>query len=166
MALAGVRRLAGWVRVSEAEAEAHPLFGLGGWLRVVSALMVLAVPGGVAVDWQQWMDPSLGGAALASNLLSLLVLGVQVGMAVLWFRRWPGFRLGYATFAVLGTALLALADQAIGPPPGPPSTDPVGDVVLEVAFHLTFLASMQFSRRFRVTFEHRVRPGEVPCASA
>lgn len=158
--------MSGWVRVSGAEAEAHRLYGLGGWLRVVSALMVLAVPGGVVVAWQQWMDPALGGAALASNLLSLLVLGVQVGMAVLWFRRWPGFRLAYAAFAVLGTALLALADQVIGPPPGPPSTDPVGDLVLEAAFHLVFLAAMQFSRRFRVTFEHRVRAGEVSCASA
>lgn len=156
--------MAGWVRVSEAEAEAHRLYGLGGWLRVVSALMVLAVPGGVVVAWQQWMDPALGGAALASNLLSLLVLVVQVGMAVLWFRRWPGFRPAYAALAVLGTALLALADQLIGPPPGPPSTDPVGDLVLEAAFHLTFLAAMQFSRRFRVTFEHRVKASEVAAA--
>ena len=105
--LAGVRRVAGWVRVSEAEAEAHRLYGLGGWLRVVSALMVLAVPGGVVVAWQQWMDLSLGGAALASNLLSLLVLGVQVGMAVLWFRRWPGFRPAYAVLAVIDSAGVA-----------------------------------------------------------
>ncbi len=158
--------MAGWVRVSEAEAEAHRLYGLGGWLRVVSAMMVLSVPGGVVLVWQQWMDPALGGAALASNLVSLLQLGAQVAMAVLWFRRWPGFRPAYAVFAVLGTMLLALADWAIGPPPGPASEDPVGDLVLEAAFHLAFLAYMQASRRFRVTFEHRVKAGEGECASA
>lgn len=158
--------MTGWVRVSEAEAEAHRLFGLGGWLRVVSALMVLAVPGGAVLTWQQWMDPGMGGVALASNLVSLLQFGAQVVMAMLWFRRWPGFRPGYVVFAVLGTALLALADAVIGPPPGPASTDPVGDLVLEAAFHLAFMAYMQTSRRFRVTFEHRVRAGEVACASA
>ncbi len=158
--------MAGWVRVSEAEAEAHRLFGLGGWLRVISALMVLAVPGGIALTWQQWMPLAAGGVAIASNLVALLVLGAQIGMAVLWFRRWPGFRPGYAVFAVVGTAGLALVDLAIGPPPGPASADPTGDLVLEVAFHLAFLAYMQFSRRFRVTFERRVRPAEVPCVSA
>lgn len=158
--------MARWVRVSEAEAEAHRLYGLGGWLRLVSVLMVLAIPGGAVLAWQQWMDPALGGVAIASNAVALLVLGAQVGMAVLWFRAWQGFRAGYAVFAVLGTALLALADLVIGPPPGPASTDPVGDLVLEAAFHLAFLGYMQVSRRFRVTFERRVRAGEVSCASA
>jgi hypothetical protein len=158
--------VAGWVRVSGAEAEAHRLYGLGGWLRVISALMVLSVPGGVVLTWQQWVDPALGAAAVASNLLGLLVLGAQIGMAVLWFRLWPGFRPGYAVLAVVGTAGLALADAVIGPPGGPASADPVGDLVLEVAFHLAFLAYMQTSRRFRVTFEHRVKAGEGACGSA
>ena len=158
--------MTGWVRVSEAEAEAHRLFGLGGWLRVVSALMVLSIPGGVALTWQQWLPLAAGGVAIASNLVALLVLGAQIGMAVLWFRRWPGFRPGYAVFAVVGTAGLALIDAVIGPPPGPASADPTGDLVLELAFHLAFLAYMQFSRRFRVTFERRLRAEEASCALA
>jgi hypothetical protein len=152
--------VAGWVRVSEAEAEAHPLFGLGGWLRLVSVLMVIAIPGGAVLAWQQWMPLAAGGVALASNALALAVLAAQIGMAVLWFRLWPGFRPAYAAFAVLGTLILALADHALGPPPGPATADPFGDLLLEAAFHLAFLAYMQTSRRFRVTFEHRVRAAE------
>lgn len=163
--------VAGWIRVDDEAARRHPLFGFNGWLRLPSALMVLAVIGSVLMAWQEWVGagnpilalPENRAAGLIANGTSLALLGLQLAMAVLWFRRWPRFRpfyWGYAAATSLGLPLLvvALGDAVPG---GGQDVDVVGETLLNLAFHAAFLAYLQRSRRFRVTFESRVRRAEA-----
>lgn len=167
--------MAGWVRVDAKAAQRHPLFGFGGWLRLPSALMVLGIVGAGAIAWKEWIglgnpllaDPANGVAAIVANVTVVALAGLQLAMAMLWFRRWPHFRRfywGYAAFASLALPIVALTlgDTAgIGGAAGGQEGDLVGDTLINLAFHLAFLAYLQRSRRFRVTFESSVRPAEV-----
>jgi hypothetical protein len=140
--------------MSQAEAEAHPLYGLRGWLRIPSVLFVLTLIGipvmlaqGKIPPPSTWSGWEVLGAALA--------LGLPAA-AVLWFRRWRHFRLGYLAYAVVSGAF-EVADLARE---APRAADPGGEIALfliGLTLDLALLAAMQHSQRFRVTFEHRVR---------
>jgi hypothetical protein len=160
-----------------AAAERHPLFGMGGWLRLPSAGYVIVVGavlfmllGDQPPPFTPWRAQSPAGPVLDG--LDLLMGLVLPAVAVLWFRRWRHFRIGYLCLAAV-TTLAALADLILAARMDPvrhPETGawPTPDMAEEVAFFVLFLAidalflvAMQRSRRFRVTFEHRVRAGEA-----
>lgn len=149
-------------------AQRHPLFGFGGWLRLPSALMVLGIAGAVAIAWKEWIDPGAAGtaegaAAIVSNVIMVALAGLHLVMAILWFRRWPRFRRFYWGYAALTSLVLPAVAVALGDAPGLGGTaggqegDVVGDTLINLAFHAAFLAYLQRSRRFRVTFESLVR---------
>ncbi len=159
-----------WVEVTAAEAEAHPLHGMGGWLRLFSALTVLSVVGGAALGWQEWIGPDqaamdrIGGLAIIANVLLIVVVGAQLLLAVLWFRQWPGFRRLYAAYAIFAAILMPLAAglmEEAGLPGDPGAHGLDGDLVatmlINAAFYFAMYSYFHRSRRFRVTFEQRVR---------
>jgi len=156
--------------VDAGAAQRHPLFGFGGWLRLPSALMVLGIVGAVVIVWKEWVgagDPVDGAAAIVSNGTVAALAGLQLAIAVLWFRRWPHFRRFYWVYAAftslaLPAVALTLGDgTGLGGTAGGPEGDVVGDTLINLAFHAAFLAYLERSRRFRVTFESRVRPAEA-----
>ncbi|NKC29362.1 hypothetical protein [Falsiroseomonas selenitidurans] len=155
--------MSAWQKVDRATAESHRLFGLRGWLRLPSLPLALVLPGvvlslalGLALPLAQGLPPLIG---LADGLDAALLLAVSV----LWFRRWRHFRPAYLAFS-LATSVQEGFDLVRE---APLAADPGGEVALFVIFlalDIAFLLAMQRSRRFRVTFEHRVRadlPGEV-----
>lgn len=160
--------MAGWVEVAPEVAAAHPLHGMRGWLRFFSLWIALAAMGGVALgygDIQALVETPGADAALEAGV-NLATSAVQLVVAVLWFRAWRHFRLAFLGLTVLATlvamgfdlaawreegALQALADQV--------ASDVVGTAAL-----LVLLGYMWRSRRFRVTFENRVR-GDDPLLS-
>ncbi|MDP3414914.1 hypothetical protein [Falsiroseomonas sp.] len=155
--------MARWVRVGPAVAEAHPLHGMGGWLRLPSLLMVVAVLGCPFLLVQDW-QPRDAPHALLLNLDLLVSIGLTLAAAVLWFRRWHLFRLAYAwVFLVLDSALqLAAMAFAPGLRSAADPAEAMAEFLAGLAFMLPLAIAMQHSRRFRVTFERRLRAAEVP----
>jgi hypothetical protein len=146
--------MVGWSTVSQAEAEAHPLFGLRGWLRIPSVLFVLTLIG-IPVMLVQGQIPPPSAWSAWEVLGAVVALGLPLA-AVLWFRRWRHFRLGYLAYALVSGAF-EVADLAWA---APRAADPGGEVALTLlsfAAEAAFLVAMQRSRRFRITFEHRLR---------
>ncbi len=143
-----------WQNVPPDVATAHPLYGLRGWLRIPSIGFVLLMLGAVMMLWQsEGASPATWTLWTALGLLS--VIGVPVA-ALLWFRRWRLFRLSFLGFAILSN-LYEAADVAMQ---APSAEDPGGEMALfliGLALDTAFVAAMQHSQRFRVTFEHRVR---------
>ncbi|MGK7861946.1 hypothetical protein [Falsiroseomonas sp. E2-1-a4] len=155
-----------WVRVSPAEAEAHPLHGMGGWLRLPSLLMVVAVLGCPFLLVQEWRPSGVPGALLL-NLDLLVSIGLTLAAAVLWFRRWRHFRLAYAwVFLVLDSALQLAAMALAGLRSAADPAEAMAQFLAGLAFMLPLAIAMQRSRRFRATFEHRLRAEEVTPRSA
>jgi hypothetical protein len=151
-----------WVRVGSALAEAHPLYGMGGWLRLPSLLMVVAVLGCPFLLVQEWRPPGAPDSLLL-NLDLLVSIGLTLAAAVLWFRRWRHFRLAYAWVFLVLDSVLQLATMAFAPGLRG-ATDPaeaMAQFVAGLAFMLPLAIAMQRSRRFRVTFEHRLRAEEA-----
>ena len=155
--------MARWAQVSREVAEAHPLHGLGGWLRLPSCLMVIVVFGSpflLAREWRPRGTPD----ALLLNLDLAVSLALTLATVVLWFRRWRHFRLAYLWVFVLGDSLLTLAAMAWAPGLRT-SADPaeaMADFAVGLALLLPLALAMQHSRRFRATFENRLRAEEVP----
>lgn len=151
-----------WVRVSPAVAEAHPLHGMGGWLRMPSFLMVLAVLGCPFLLVREWR-PAGAPDALLLNLDLAVSIGLTLAAAVLWFRRWRLFRPAYLwVFLVLDSALqLAGMASAPGLRGAADPAEAIAQFLAGLVFMLPLAIAMQRSRRFRATFEHRLRPEEV-----
>jgi hypothetical protein len=157
-----------WVRVSAAMAEQHPLFGLHGWLRVVSLLMTLTVIVSPLVtvvfavqvlDLPPWHRP--GGMVM----VALLALGTATAlvMAVLWFRRAPNFLRAYAELSALSIALDFAGELLLRqwPPLPAPFDQGPGNLLADVLSSVV-ISALPFwlfwrSRRFRVTFQHELR---------
>ncbi len=159
--------MARWVQVSPAAAEAHPLYGMGGWLRVPSVLMVVAVLGCPFLLVQEWQPAGAPGALLL-NLDLLVSIGLTLAAAVLWFRRWRYFRLAYAWVFLVVDSALQLAGTVFAPGlrgPDDPA-EAMAQFVAGLAFMLPLAIAMQRSRRFRATFEQRLRPAEATGAGA
>ncbi len=136
------------------EARAHPLYGLRGWLRIPSIGFVLLVLGAALMLVRgEGFDPAGWGAWGLLGLLSALGM---LAAAILWFRRWRHFRPAYLGFALL-SQLYEAVDVALVARTAP---DPGGEVavaVISLLLDIAFLVAMHRSRRFRITFEHRVR---------
>jgi hypothetical protein len=80
----------------------------------------------------------------------------MVAAAILWFRRWRHFRPAYFVFAI-ASQIYEVIDVALAAGDSPDPGGEVAMVVIGILLDLVFLAAMQRSRRFRVTFEHRLR---------
>ena len=163
-----------WIAIDRAAAEEHPLYGMRGWLRVCSIFVMLLAIGGVLQVVQDWV-PSSGAqppgarrAALGHNLVLLLMAAVYIVAAILWFRRWPHFRIAFAiaigAVALIGVGGLAWTWQAAQALP-PWRRSLVEDQLAgeaaaglaNLAFLMVIFLYMQRSRRYRVTFEQRLR---------
>jgi hypothetical protein len=157
-----------WVRVSAEQAQRHPLFGLGGWLRLVSLMLALTAIAGplitVAVAAKVLaLPPAMLPAGLV--LIALLALGtaIAIGMAVLWFNRAPHFLSAYAELSAFSILLDFTADlllQQWGPLPPPygnETSTPFTDMVVSAVVSAVPWVLLWHSRRYRVTFRHEVR---------
>jgi len=163
-----------WVEVEENVAERHRLHGMRGWLRFFSFWIALSVIGGVLLGWQDIRAltgigmPAPRPPAAAEAVLGLVISAVQIAVAVQWFRVWPRFRIFFmglvAVAAVVAIgfdlwdwlALRSLPDS-VRSGQAEEFAEQVASDVVGLAALCAFLLYMQFSRRFRVTFENRLR---------
>ncbi|MGX9965484.1 hypothetical protein ACVFYP_19305 [Roseomonas sp. F4] len=150
--------MARWVEL--ADAEAHPLYGFRGWLRLPSllaAVILLSAPIMFVRDWfiPIWLGRTTGHDA---SLQDLYVLAVGLVTAILWFRRWRGFRIFYGLSAA---ADLVLSLARLPPSGDPMRTEEIAFLITGMAFELAFLLAIHRSQRFRITFEHRLRADEA-----
>jgi hypothetical protein len=155
-----------WVEVPAEVAAAHGLHGMRGWLRLFSIWIALAAIGGAVLgvqDVRALLDaaPAHGPDAALEAAINLGTSVVQLALAVLWFRAWRHFRLaflGVATAATLAAICFNLWEWwRLAGGPSDALADQVASDVLGTAALGVLLAYMQVSRRFRVTFENRVR---------
>ncbi len=157
-----------WVPVAAQVAEAHPLYGLRGWLRVGSLLSALFAIGGPLITLVYAMKvaalpPSLLPAGLV--VLALLGLGSAIWIvgAVLWFRLARNFLAAWLELSALSVALDVAADlllRAWGPLPpgfGAEGGSMLGELATSLACAAIPYALLWRSRRFRVTFRHELR---------
>jgi hypothetical protein len=163
---AGMQEL--WVRVSAEAAERHPLYGLGGWLRIVSVLMALTVIAGpllTVVFTSKVLSLPAETQPAGLVMAALLALGTATAlvMAVLWFRRAPHFLRAYVELSALSIALDFFAELLLrqwGPLP-PPFARPPGNLFAELVLSVLISGIPYWllwrSRRFRVTFQHELR---------
>jgi hypothetical protein len=155
-----------WVEVEPDIAAAHPLHGMRGWLRFFSLWIALAAIGGAVLGVQdiRTLADAPGPDAALEAAVNLATSVAQLALAVLWFRAWRHFRLAFlgvavaATLVAIGFNLSAWRDLAGGPSDA--LAEQVASDVLGTAALCVLLAYMQLSRRFRVTFENRVRPDD------
>ncbi len=165
-----------WVKVSAAIAAHHPLFGLRGWLRVVSLLMTLTALVSPLVtvvfaikvlDLPPWHRPA------GMVMVALLALGTATAlvMAALWFRRAPNFLRAYAELSVLSIALDFAGDLLLRqwpPLPAPFDQGPsnmLADVLTSVVVSALPFWLFWRSRRFRVTFQNELRADDPALSS-
>ncbi|MGG5821556.1 hypothetical protein [Falsiroseomonas sp. HW251] len=155
--------MARWVEVPADVAARHPLHGMRGWLRFFSIWIALAAIGGVmlAVRDAGTLAGAAGGDAVAESLIGLVTTAVQLVVAVLWFRAWPRFRRFFAGLVVVATLVALAFDlwewRALDGGSSDALAEQVATDLVGTAGMLVLLAYMQASRRFRVTFENRVR---------
>jgi hypothetical protein len=152
-----------WVEVEPEVAAQHPLHGMRGWLRFFSIWIALSAIGGVVLGVQdiRTLSDTTRPDAAPEAAVNLATSVVQLALAVLWFRAWRHFRLAFlgvsvaATLAAIGFNLWEWRTLAGGPSDA--LAEQVASDVLGTAALCVLLAYMEFSRRFRVTFENRVR---------
>jgi hypothetical protein len=151
-----------WVDIDPFEAEHHPLCGIAGWLPWV---LVIAIAGPTWVFWQGLSVDAvrLAGADLfdanspgsgAINLTTLLYLISCVTVLVLATTHDSAFRRATLVHMALLSPLIGLM-LMLGGVPGARATL-IDGVAVAVAMLATCGVYLQFSRRVRVTFEHRV----------
>lgn len=157
-----------WVDIDPIEAEHHPLYGIAGWLPWVLAV---AIAGPTWVFWEGLTVDALqvAGADLfnadtpgsgAINLTTLLYLISSVTVLVLATTHDSAFRPAMIVHMALLPPLIGLILMA-GSVPGARATVIEG-LTVAAAMVLTCGVYLQFSRRVRVTFEHRVpAPAEL-----
>ena len=157
-----------WVQVSAAQAERHPLYGLHGWLRVVSVLTALtALAGPVMTAVFAAKVAALPPAQLPAGLVVVALLalgsGIWIAGAVLWFRLAPHFLRAWVELSLLSMALDVAADLLLAAwGPLPASFGLEGGSMAEELATSVLLAALPWwllwrSRRFRVTFRHELR---------
>lgn len=157
-----------WQRVSPEQAAAHPLYGLHGWLRVMSVLMALTAFAGPLISLVfAFRVASLPASMLPAGLvvvaLVLLGTGIWVVGALLWFRLSPRFLRAWVELSGLSMALDLSGELLLrrwGPLPAEFGVQ-TGSILGELAVSLVLAALpyylMSRSRRFRVTFQHELR---------
>ncbi len=157
-----------WVPVAAEVAEAHPLHGLRGWLRLVSLLSALtAIAGPIITLVYAVKVAALPPAQLPAGLVVVALLalggGIWIAGAVLWFRLARHFLAAWVELSALSMALDIAADlllRAWGPLP--PDFGVEGGSMLEETATSLVCAAIPYvllwrSRRFRVTFRHELR---------
>ena len=168
-----------WIRLERSAAEAHPLYGVGGWLLTILLLHSLGLFLTVVVEWSGLVHSVRMLSVLATHapfmgfLLLLTLLTVVLGAWMLFqgFAVRAGFRataiwLMALTIAVKLAMLLYLATLS-----GPANADELLREVLQLAFSGATLAYFIGSRRVRVTYLWQVVPddpilGAAPAPSA
>jgi hypothetical protein len=166
--------MARWAKVEPELAAGHPLQGLRGWLRFFSFWIALSAIGGAVLAWRD-LQALADAEALARRpdaateaLIGLVTSVVQVVIAVQWFRLWRHFRLGFlgvtvaAGLVAIGFDLwewyaLQALPEAGRTGPAEELAEQVANDVAGIVILCAFLLYMQRSRRFRVTFENRLR---------
>jgi hypothetical protein len=157
-----------WVPIAAEQAAAHPLYGLRGWLRLVSLLTALTAISGPIITLVYavkvaTLPPGLLPAGIV--VVALLALGSAIWIVggVLWFRLAPHFLAAWVELSALSIALDIAADlllRAWGPLPpefGVEGGSMLGEVATSLAFAAIPYALLWRSRRFRVTFRHELR---------
>ncbi len=158
----------GWVRVSAQQAEAHPLFGLRGWLRIVSILMALTAITGPLISLiftakVMSLPPEVIPGGLVMVALLALGTATAIVLAVLWFNQSQYFLRAYVELSAISIALDLAGDlllRTMGPLP-PPFAQAQGNLLADVVMSALLSAlpcwMLWRSRRFRVTFQHELR---------
>jgi hypothetical protein len=169
-----------WQQISRLDALRHPLYGASGWLGFWSVMMIFGVPGRLVSSVSELgtvhvsdfsaLDQLVPWASQANDVLILGGMLVMLVFAVLWFCRVRNYRVLYIT-TVLGKFLLDLtvllvmalcADAARRGALGPFLSAVLPRALTSLLLSLPFIFYLNWSRRFRVTFEHKVRVGDVP----
>jgi hypothetical protein len=162
-----------WIPVGRQGAEAHPLYGVRGWLLAIlvlhslGLLLVLVTQGAdllriarrIGIFFE--LDIVLG--LLMVGLLQLVVL--QAYMLYLGFLRQPGFRAWALVLMVLSIALdlgLMLYLSAHG---GAHDPDSLLIDFLQIGISLATLAYLAVSRRVRVTYQWLVSADDPALAA-
>jgi hypothetical protein len=155
--------MARWVEVAPDIAAAHPLHGMRGWLRFFSLWIALAAIGGAVLGVQdiRTLTNAPGSDAALEAAVNLATSVVQLALAVLWFACWRHFRLAFLGVSVAATLVAVGFNlwewRRLAGAPSDALAEQVASDVLGTAALGLLLAYMQVSRRFRVTFENRVR---------
>ena len=157
-----------WVPVAAERAAAHPLYGLRGWLRLVSLLTALTAIAGpimtlVFAVKTAALPPAQQPAGAVVVALLALGSGIWVVSAMLWFRQAPNFLAAWVELSALSMALDIAADlllRAWGPLPadfGVENGSMAGEVATSILLAAIPWLLFWRSRRFRVTFRHELR---------
>lgn len=144
----------GWVKLSQAEAEKHRLFGVHGFLVVLAIFAALGLVRALIELVDFWATTDHGGLAAwimavlrsVMALWAALVLGLLIGHS----RAFPTSFVAYAMVDVIYLALFGLAFAHV--------TQGVVFTGVAVAVALNFIAIAYVlrSRRVNVTYRHRV----------
>jgi hypothetical protein len=157
-----------WVPVAAERAAAHPLYGLRGWLRLVSLLTALTAIGGPLLTLVYAVKvTNLSPSMLPAGVVVVALLGLGSGIwivgAMLWFRLAPHFLAAWVELSALSMALDIAADlllRAWGPLPpdfGVDSGSMSGEIATSIILAAIPWVLFWRSRRFRVTFRHELR---------
>jgi len=157
-----------WVPVAAEAAEAHPLYGLRGWLRLVSLLTALTAIAGPPITLVfavkvAALPPGLLPAGLVVVALLALGSGIWIVGAMLWFRLAPNFLAAWVELSALSMALDIAGDlllRAWGPLPpvfGVNTANMFSEIVTSIILAVIPWLLFWNSRRFRVTFRHELR---------
>ncbi len=142
-----------WRDLSPAEARAHPLHGVGGWLFVFFGLILFALVAD-AIEWIQYGEGSDRPAWLIA-----LTFAINVAILVTGVRLWRWFpELAIAGIWLTG-GLGQLFTAHVQAAPGPDdAVDPrqIG-IVAFVAFSLLLTWLLRASERVNVTYKRRCR---------
>jgi hypothetical protein len=167
-----------WQLLSRNAARRHPLYGFGGWLAFWSVVMILGLPFSLAMsglglstahpDGARALDKLVSWGSGAGDVLALAGMGTSVALVVLWFCRVKTFRVlwlsinfgscavGLSYIGVVGLCVDAGHPGALGPFVSAAIPAAIGPMIGYNVAAIPFIVYMFRSRRFRVTFEHRV----------
>jgi len=148
-----------WVQLSEAEANRHPLFGLGIWLVGVALLIVVGIARASIEIIDFWATTDHGG--LAAWIMAVLRSGMALWAALilgLLLGRSRAFPANFAAYAMVNVIYLVLFGLAFAHVTNNYVFYGVGGAI---AVNLLALAYVLYSARANVTFRRRVRAKRV-----
>lgn len=143
-----------WQRLTPAQAQAHPRYGVAGWLYVLFAVLAFAI----VADLTEWFTHSAGSDRPA--WLILLDVALYAAVLVAGFRRWRWFpELAIAAIWLSGGLGLGYTQHMQVAPAAGDQLDPR---TVGIAGYLVFSALLSWallvSERVNVTYKLRCRP--------